>query len=186
MEQVKTIRNRINKKEKKSKLLSFLSFFMAFLSIILGIMIYMKKDENGTFLSENFNVSVNFENFNSKVNKTINNLFKFEFENKNNDKLVSNGISYIELGDNLFSSEDNSVKMIEDGVIIGVYENNDSTSILVNYENGVIASYSLVDDVLVKQYDQFNKGDVIGSYSDSFKVLFKKDDQIVSYVEAFK
>ena len=80
MEQVETIRNRINKKEKKSKLLSFLSFFMAFLSIILGIMIYMKKDENGTFLNENFNVSVNFENFNSKVNKTINNLFKFEFE----------------------------------------------------------------------------------------------------------
>lgn len=186
MEQVNKIRKHINKKESKNKFLSFLSVIMAFLSIILGVMIYMKKDENGEFLSKNFGISVNFENFNSKTNDLINNLFKFEFENKNNEQLVSNEVKYIEIGNDLFSSEDNAVRMVDDGVIIGVYDNNESSTILVSYLNGVLASYSLVENVLVKQYDELKKGDVISSYSDSFKVLFKKNNQLVSYGEAFR
>ena len=68
MMHINRIRNHINKKENKGRILSFLSLIMIILSLILGGMIYMKKDENGKFLSENFGISVNFKTFNNKVN----------------------------------------------------------------------------------------------------------------------
>ena len=63
MESIKNIRNRINKNNKKH-VLTILSVICAMLSIILGVLIYMKKDENGVFLKNNFNVNMNFTNVN--------------------------------------------------------------------------------------------------------------------------
>ncbi len=186
MEHIKQIRNRINKKETKNKVLRILSTLMLFLSIILGLMIYMKKDENGEFLAKNFGINMNFKNFNSKTEQIMNNLFKFEFEKKNDDLLVSQEVNYIHLGDNLYNTDDNSIKMIEEGIILGVYESENNKTILVSYNNGILASYSSLEDILVKQYDQLEKGDSFASYSESFKVIFKKDNKIVNYEEAFK
>ena len=76
--------------------------------------------------------------------------------------------------------------MLDDGIVLGVYEKDYQKSILVSYSNGVLASYSLCEDVLVKQYDQLEKGDVLSSYTDNFKVLFRKDNKLVNYYEAFK
>ena len=185
MMNIKQIRNRINKKDNKGKILSFLSLIMIILSIILGGMIYMKKDENGKFLNENFGISVNFKTFNNKVNSLVNSLFKFEFENGNpSDQLVSNNVLYIPLENNMFISEDTSISMLHDGVILGVYQENENYSLLVSYNNGVIASYSSLNEVIVKQYDELSKGDEFASYEDSFKVLFKKDGKLISYNEA--
>ena len=185
MMHINRIRNHINKKENKGRILSFLSLIMIILSLILGGMIYMKKDENGKFLSENFGISVNFKTFNNKVNSLVNSLFKFEFENKkNNDQLVSNRVMYIPLENNMFTSEDTSVSMLHDGVILGVYQENESYSLLVSYNNGVVASYSALNEVIVKQYDELNKGEKFASYQDSFKVLFKKEGKLISYNEA--
>ena len=187
MENINQIRNRINKKESKSTLLSFLSLIMLLISFVLGGMIYMKKDENGTFLKENFGLNVNFKTFNNRVNIIINDLFKFEFEEKNvGNQLVSNPVNYIQLNDNMFSCEDTSISMLNDGVVLGVYEEGDNYTILINYDNGVLASYSSIQEVLVKEYDQLEKGDKFASYYDSFKVLFKKDGVLISYDEAIK
>lgn len=185
MEKITKIRNRISKTESKNKILNFFSLIMVILSICLGIMIYAKKDENGAFLKENFGVSYNFSEFNMKANSIINDLFKFDLsKNDKNDEQVNNQVTYIELGQNLFSSGSTSIEMMHNGIILGVYKDEYTYSLLVNYENGVLASYSNLLDVNVKQYDELDKGEVIGSYEESFKVLFKKDNKIISYNEA--
>lgn len=113
MEQVNQIKKRLNKEEKKSKIISFFTVFLAFLSIALGCMIYMKKDQNGTFLKENFNIDVSFEPFNSKVNGVIDSLFKLELNKDKNEAPVSNNVYYIEKGNNLFETSDNGVNMLD-------------------------------------------------------------------------
>lgn len=185
MSKITRIRNRIGKVEKKNKVLTFLSILMIGLSLVLGVMIYAKKDENGAFLKENFNISVNFKTFNSKVNTIVNDLFEFDLSaNDKKDEMVSSPVMYIELGNDMYSSDSSSVSMLHNGTVLGVYEDDYSYSILINYENGVLASYSNLIEVNVKQYDELNKGDLFGTYEESFKVLFKKDNVIISYDEA--
>ena len=185
MEKIKQIRERINKEEKHSSTLSFLQILMVILSIILGVLIYMKKDANGTFLYENFGISVNFDNFNSNVNQKINSLFDFSIFNKENiDQTVSTPIMYIEKENNNFYCENQNIKMLNDGTILGVYDNDGTYSILISYDNEVLASYSNLKEVSVKPYDNLVKGEVFATYIDSFVALFKKDNQIIKYNEA--
>ena len=184
MRKIKSVRNHILKNDKKSKILTILSILMTCISIFLGFMIYAKKDENGAFLKENFGVSYNFKTFNSKVNSIVDNLFDFNLSSKENDKQVSTNVMYIELENNMFSSESSNVEMLNKGMIIGVFKEEYTYSVLVNYDNGVIASYSNLVDVCVKQYDSLDKGDTFGYYEESFKALFKKNDKIITYNEA--
>ena len=74
--------------------------------------------------------------------------------------------------------------MIDDGIILGSYkEKNDTYSVIVSYENGVVASYSNLSSINVMNYDKLKENDVIGSYYDSFKALFKKDGRLISINE---
>ena len=184
MEQVNQIKKRLNKEEKKSKIISFFTVFLAFLSIALGCMIYMKKDQNGTFLKENFNIDVSFEPFNSKVNGIIDSLFKLELNKDKNEAPVSNNVYYIEKGNNLFETSDNGVNMLDGGVILGVYEDKELYTVLVSYNNGVLASYSNLEEVIVKQYDTLDKGDNFAFYNQEFKAVFKKNNNLITYNEA--
>ena len=53
MEKVEDIRNRI-KKDKKNKVFKILSVVCGLLSLLLGVLIYMKKDQEASFLKNNF------------------------------------------------------------------------------------------------------------------------------------
>ena len=144
----------------------------------------MKKDENGSFLYKNFSIDCNFKSFNDKANKLVDSLFDFNVVNMKEDELVSNPIIYIEHEDNMYSSASQEVQMLNDGMILGVFEDNDYYSILIEYKNGVLASYQMLENVNVKQYDQLKKGDCFAYYNESFKVLFKKDGKLINYNEA--
>ena len=186
MESIKNIRNRINKNNKKH-VLTILSVICAMLSIILGVLIYMKKDENGVFLKNNFNVNMNFTNVNNNIDKFINSLFSFSFLNGNinkSDQMVSGNNFYYHVEDlnHQFFSENNEIAMLDHGVVYFVGEEEDGTySILVEYNNDVIAAYYNVLQPQVKTYDVLKVGDTIGYYQDSFKALFKYNDKLISY-----
>lgn len=186
MESVKNIRNRITK-NKKHKVLTILSIVCAIASIILGVLIYMKKDENGTFLKNNFNVNVNFSNVNNNIDKFVSSLFSFNLltgnSNANDQMVQGNNLYYrAEEQDHHFYSENNEIAMLNHGVVYYVGEEEDGTySILVEYNNDVIAAYYNVLQPLVKTYDVLKVGDTIGYYQDSFKALFKHNDKLISY-----
>lgn len=168
-------------KLKKNIILSTFSWFFAILSIILGMMIYAKKDVNAVFLKNNFGIEADFTSFNSKINDALNSVFKFGiFEKKDDERLVDNKINYISLGDNYYKTDDQQIYMLDDGIILGAYKEKDDTySLVVSYSNGVIASYSNLDSIKVKNYDELKKNDPIGGYMDSFKVLLKKDGKLI-------
>lgn len=175
----------LNKRKKiRGVILNAFTCLFAVLSIVLGFMIYAKKDENAAFLRENFNVNVDFTEFNENVSRTIDSLFSFGFINKEKTTPVNSTITYIPLGDNLYKSQDNQIMMLDNGIVLGTYKEKDNSySVIVSYDNGVIASYSGLDRLNVKTYDKLKKSNNIGTYESTFKVLFKKNGKLISINE---
>ena len=74
--------------------------------------------------------------------------------------------------------------MLDGGVILGVYEDDEYYTVLVSYNNGVLASYSNLEEVIVKQYDTLDKGENFAFYNQEFKAVFKKNNNLITYNEA--
>lgn len=171
------------KRKVKCIILNVFSGIFAILSILLGFLIYAKKDANARFLKENFNINVDFTSLNESISKTLSSLFSFGLQD-NKIEMVNANIQYLNLGENNYKTLDNSVCMLDDGIILGSYkENNNTYSVIVSYENGVVASYSNLYSINVMNYDKLKENDVIGSYNTSFKALFKKDGKLISINE---
>lgn len=183
MKQINRIRQRL-KLKKRSKLLSFLSGFLAILSIFLGVLIYMKKDENAIFLKENFNIETSFQNINQKIDSFVVSFFAFEFLGIK-QQMVSNNVLYLKAEeDNYYYCESNLIPSLSNGIVYQVTREEDSSyTLLIEYDNELMVAYYFTYEPLVKTYDQIKKGDYISSYVNSFKALFKKNGKIVDYSE---
>ena len=181
METANQIRNRLTN-EKKNKLLKFCSFILGVLAVVLGVLIYMKKDENATFLKENFNVETSFTETNTKIDTFLASLFTFK-NVTNKDQLVNQNIIYLESDQkSYFTCESELIPSLSNGIVYQVsLEEDNSYTILVEYDNELIVCYYQVYDPLVKVYDQIQKGDYIASYTYSFKALFKRDGKLITY-----
>lgn len=181
MDIIRKIRNRLGKKDKVNLFYRISCSILICISIILGFLIYAKKDEEATFLNENFNINVNF----SKMNSWINDLFNFKKTSNNEYFPVANNKIYLPIGKDLYQTDSNEIFMINKGIILGVNQESDASyTLLISYDNGVIASYFNIVTCLVKEYDQLQKGEIIGYYNESFKALFKKGDSLVNYEDA--
>ena len=174
----------MKKRRVKCIILNVFSGIFAILSILLGFLIYAKKDSNARFLKENFNINADFTSLNESISKALNSLFSFGLQDNKEIETVNANIQYLNLGENNYKTLDKSVCMIDDGIILGSYkEKNDTYSVIVSYENGVVDSYSNLSSINVMNYDKLKENDVIGSYYDSFKALFKKDGRLISINE---
>lgn len=181
MENVKSIRKRINKKE--NIILNVLNIVFVMLSIILGVLIYMKKDQNASFLKNNFNVNTSFIETNKTLDNFLDSLFSFRLKNNSSSKTVSNNVIYLPCEEkiNFFTCESNLIPSLKYGIVYFVEKNDSGNySILIDYQDYYAAYYNVIDPK-VKVYDRINKGDYIGSYDQDFKVLFKKDGKLTSY-----
>ncbi len=192
MDELEMIRKRIAepKKEKSHKrhpLYRLMMIILILTSFLLGFLIYARVDENGTFLNKIFHTNINFSSFNEKVNNIFDRMFNFNvFKNQGGDQTVNGNVMYLKTSDkDHYTCEDNNVRMLKRGVISYVDEVENSTFIMVTYENGVIASYFDLFDPLVKAADQLKCGDIIANYENSFKVIFQKEGSVISYEEAF-
>jgi len=188
MEELEEIQKRMEKgnekKEKRSLAYKIMMSFLLVFALSLGFLIYARIDENGSVLNQIFHTNVNFTSFNTKINRFLDNMFRFNLRNNQNDTPVSGTLSYEPLENNYYRSEDQSVKMLKRGVVSYVDTKNQESFVMITYENGVVASYYELIDPMVKTLDQLNAGDVIASYEEQFKVLFQKGNQLISYEEA--
>lgn len=187
MESVKGIRKRLNK-SKKRWVLNVLSGVFAVLAVLLGVLIYMKKDQNATFLKNNFNINADFTGINASIDKALGSLFTFKLATGNQTQTVSGSVQYLQGdGDGEFSCEGSQIPALSAGVVYFVGMEDDGTySLLVEYDNTLLVAYYRVSDPLVKTYDQVRKGDYLASYQGSFKALFKKDGRLLTYEEAMQ
>lgn len=187
MENVKDVQNRLKKDKtpiKEKKILKFFNFFMVLLVLLLGGLIYCKQDENGTLLKRMFNVDVSFKTMNEKIENTLNNVFSF---NKEEDIKVSSLDLYHSLGNNNYSTDDKTIRMLSDGeILIASYQDGYSYFVVVKYDNGVNALYTLIDECNI-EVGKLNKNDVIGSYNNEyFNCIFKKNNETITYQQAIE
>ncbi len=181
MENVNSIRKRINK-SKKNLIFNILSVICGALSIVLGVLIYMKKDQNASFLKNNFNVDTNFIDTNTKIDSFLNSIFTFRLTSSKTQTVASN-VTYLQMEEkNFFSCEGNQIPALDSGIVYYVHQEEDASyTILVEYQNDILVGYYNVSDPVVKVYDQIKKGDYIASYENSFKALFKQNGKLTAY-----
>lgn len=187
MENVKDVQKRLKKEKtpiKEKRILKFFNFLMVLLVLLLGSLIYCKQDENGAILKKFFNVDISFKNMNEKIENTLDNIFSF---NKNEEIKVSSLDLYHSLGNNNYSTDDKTIRMLMDGeVLISSYQEGYSYFVVVKYNNGVNALYTLIDECNV-EIGKLNKNDVIGTYNkEYFNCIFKKNNETISYNQALE
>lgn len=188
MDEIEEIQKRMEKgetqKAKRSTAYKIMMSFLIVLALALGFLIYARVDENGSFLNNIFHSNISFTSFNAKINRFLDNMFRFNLKDNQDDLPVGGSVTYEALEDNYYRSEDQSVRMLKRGVVSYMETKNQESFVMITYENGVVASYYELFDPIVKALDQLKAGDVIASYETKFKVLFQKGNQLISYEEA--
>ncbi len=190
MDEIQQIQKKIDekkhqKKRKKSPIFHFFMILFMILSLGIGFLIYARIDENGTFFNRIFHTNVNFTEMNQAISRVLDRMFNFNlFGGKKDDQTVSGTVQYIPLENDYYKAEDQRVLMLQDGIISYLDEDEEGTFVVVSYENGVNASYFGLFDPLVKVLDELDVGDQIASYETSFKVIFFKGNEKISYEEA--
>lgn len=185
MQTYKKIKNKIEGKNK-----GFFNFFQIVFIIIalfLSFMIYAKNDENGSFLQKYFHLNVSFKDFNNKVGLNISrflaNLNIFT-ENDEDAKKVATNIYYLKDENNYYTYTSNEVPMLFYGKVLSINDAEKKYDINIYYSNGVNACYYGLESNYTNKGDILNKGDIIGTYEERFKVIFAKNNKIISYEEA--
>lgn len=173
------------KKKKRNPVFRFFMILFMILSLGIGFLIYARIDENGTFFNRIFHTNVNFTQMNAAISRVLDRMFNFNlFGGGKKDQTVSGNVNYIPLEDDYYKAEDQRVLMLMDGIISYVDRDDGGTFVIVSYENGVNASYFGLVDPLVKVMDELDVGDQIASYETSFKVIFFKGNEKITYDEA--
>ena len=186
MDELEIIKNRISKtKQNKNKIYKIMMTLLLIASLGIGFLIYARLDPNGSLMKKAFNVNIDFNSLNDKVDDILDRMFNFNIVNNNDDdQLVSGEVGYISLGNDLYSLEDQRVLTLNKGLVSHVEKDNDSYFVIISYPNSVKATYFFIYDVIVKIGDELKKGDQIATYETSFKVLFFKGDKKITYEEA--
>ena len=187
MEKINDIRNRINNTKEKHTFWNFFKGIFLILTLILGFLIYARNDESATFVNQLFSTNISFTKMNSDIDLFISemlaklNIFSYE---KDTDIKVNNNEIYISEGNNYYSTNSNIVYAIKKGKIVSINSYGEYYSVTIFYENEITACYYDLTSVLCKTNDLLYAYDNIGSYVGKFKVLFEKNDNILTYEEA--
>ena len=186
MNDIERLRKKINGTKKRHKILTFLESILILFAITLSFLIYAKNDENGFFLQKYFNVNISFKSLNDKIGFAISKMLSnFNIFNKEEDsKKVSTSIYYQKQDNNYYSYSSLEVPMLFDGKVLSILNVDNKYSVNVYYSNGVNACYYELTSNYTKKEDLLSKGDYIGTYEEKFKVIFAKNDQIITYEEA--
>jgi hypothetical protein len=147
--------------------------------LFLSFAVYAKKDENGKFLKEKFNVNINFVSFNKLMNKLIN--FRIVDSITNLDTPVSNIPSYIHMGDDLYINGSSEITSIDDGVVTYVHNDENGYLVIIENDSGFRSVYSNLVDISVKVNDRVYFDSVIGVVEEEVKIIFSKDYEKITY-----
>lgn len=201
MNEIEKIKQRIKKRKQKvdinydikkvesKKSTTLFKVIMATMSVyalFMSFALYAKKDESATFLNSVFNTEINFKGFNRTLNKLFNLRIIDNVDDEMDDMVVSSDIRYVSLGDDYFTSDGNIIASLEDGVVTYVNGKDESYTIIVEYDNGIRATYNEVNEVNVFVNDRVYKDDILGSFNEKVQIVFIKDNKKISYEEVLE
>lgn len=167
------------KYSKPSKFYKISMCCLVIMAMFLSVAIYARKDENGKFLKDKLGININFASFNKTLNKLLN--FRAVNTVSNGDKLVANVPSYIHTGNDMYISNSNEVKSIDDGIVTYIYEDETGYLVIVENDSGFRSVYSNLLDVSVKVNDRIYFDSIIGNVEESVKIIFSKNNQVLTY-----
>ena len=178
MDELNEIRNRI--KERKgipdSSNQKNIFVFMLVLSAFFGFYAYK---------TELFNI-----NNMSKFIKTLPSFILSPFENTKElfeeTVEVSSSFPYSALGDNKYICDNNEVISLFNGLVVYVGYEHNVYKIIVSYENNVQIVFGNVKQSYVDLYDRILKDDVIGVYDEYVTMLFKENNEDITFEEVIE
>ncbi len=146
------------------------------IAAILATLIYGRNNPEGQIFGVPFaQINAKFDSFLGIFSPDI---------TSDKDKPVQGETKYQHIKDNYYVTDDQSVRALTNGVINNVSKEGESYFVLLSYNNGVTAYYYELIDLVIKNNDVLSASDIIGGYEEQFKVIFKKNGQVISYEEA--
>lgn len=101
------------------------------------------------------------------------------------DETVAAYPSYHLLKDDMYANGTNSAYSLNDGVVLHVQKEKDNTySITVRHDNNVVATYGNLNSTDIKQDERIRKGDTLGSFQESVRITFVKDEKKITLEQA--
>jgi hypothetical protein len=153
---------------------------MTIYALFMGVAIYAKKDTNATYFNSIFKTNINFNEFNERINNLLD-LHIISDSIKDEDLTVSGSVNYIELGDDYYISDGSLATSIDSGIVSYVNGKDDNYTVIINYDNGVMATYYDLVEVNVFNNDRVYMGDILGSYNEKVKIVFIRNDEKITY-----
>lgn len=153
----------MQQRKKKTRLISIVNLAMALMIGYLGFKINEKNQW--------------FNQFPYQQTFRLTNWFPYEKWLGNDSQPVSATPLYQQLVDDMYISESDQVKMIADGIVLS----HDEQSIQILQDNGIEASYSHMNHVLVKDDERLYAGSLLGTYEDFVMLQFTKNEEKMDY-----
>ena len=165
---------------KRKSLYKGVMVVMTIYALFMGFAIYAKKDTNATYFNSIFKTNINFNEFNERINNLLD-LHIISDSIKDEDLTVSGSVNYIELGDDYYMSDGSLATSIDSGIVSYVNGKDDNYTVIINYDNGVMATYYDLVEVNVFNNDRVYMGDILGSYNEKVKIVFIRNDEKITY-----
>lgn len=162
-------------------------FLMGIMAVCLSVLIYTKDDNRASNFNEKLGVNIDFGKVNSNIASFIDETVGLDFLKitfKNKDKEVANINSYLPKGNDLYETSDGKIIALGKGTITFLSADKTGYTFVIQYDNGINGTYSLLSEILIKNMDRVDEDDIIASGS-SFKVIFEKNGKQIRYEEFF-
>jgi len=160
--------------------------FMGVLCVCLSILIYTKDDKRADNFNDKLGIKIDFgqinSNFSQFIDKTVGLTF-LSYKN-NGNQAVANVDSYTPKENDLYETNDGRIISLARGTITFLSADKTGHTMVVQYDNGITATYSLLTEVLVQSMDRIDEDDVIAS-GNIFKIIFTKNGKQIRYEEFF-
>ncbi len=178
--------NYVEYKEKKKH-----SFFLSgcipvltILVLLLGVLIYAKKDEKGSYLQEKLGINVSFVKLNAKVSDFADKIISLDLFNKGTlDQPVNAEPMYVSAGFNHYMNDTSTVTAVGKGTVILAQKDSKSNFLVViQHDLGYTSAYYDLVSCNVSLYDRVDDQDVIGAYDgQSVEIIFTMNNVNYDY-----
>jgi hypothetical protein len=171
----------------KYLLYKFCMNVMVVMSLLLGLLIYARKDEKATFIKEKFGYSLDFTYINNLADGVVKKILDYDIFKglKGDDSEVVDAIpTYQILSGNRFTNDDGKTYSISSGKVAYVGEGlQGQKMIIVKTIHNIVITYVGLIDTFVYENDWVDNNDVIASFEGEIMMYFTRQGESLTYEE---
>ncbi|MBR3841428.1 MAG: hypothetical protein IKM20_09850 [Erysipelotrichales bacterium] len=178
MDELEQIRNRIKERRDIPQSHSLKSFLSLLTISMLFLGFYTYKNE-----------LIDYSKM-MKYFKTLPSFILSPFEKTsdlfNNTLEVSSSFPYSSIGNDNYTSSNNEVISLFEGLVVYVGAEDNIYKIIISYENNIQVVFDNVKVSYVNLYDRVLRDDVIGTYESYVTITFKENNEDITFEEVIE